>query len=41
MELNQYKDIFVFAEQREGGIQSVTLELLGKARTLADTLGYF
>ncbi len=39
MELTQYKDIYVFAEQREGIIQGVTLELLGKARSLADTLG--
>lgn len=34
-----YKDIFVFVEQREGKIQNVGLELLGKARELADVLG--
>ncbi|MCF0165054.1 MAG: electron transfer flavoprotein subunit alpha/FixB family protein, partial [Bacteroidales bacterium] len=34
-----YKDVFVFAEQRDGKIQPVALELLGKARDLADTLG--
>lgn len=38
MDTTQYKDVYVFAEQREGKIQSVTLELLGKARELADTL---
>lgn len=39
MELKDYKNVFVFAEQREGVIQSVAYELLGKARDLADTLG--
>lgn len=34
-----YKDIYVFIEQREGVIQNVSLELLGKARELADVLG--
>lgn len=34
-----YKDVYVFVEQRDGQIQSVALELLGKARVLADTLG--
>lgn len=34
-----YKHVFVFAEQRDGQIQSVALELLGKARNLADELG--
>ena len=36
MNLTDYKDVYVFAEQREGKIQSVALELLGKARELAD-----
>lgn len=36
MELSLFKNIYVFAEQREGILQSVTLELLGKARELAD-----
>ena len=39
MELKDYKNVFVFAEQREGVIQSVAFELLGKARDLADALG--
>ncbi len=36
MNLADYKDVFVFAEQRDGKIQNVALELLGKARELAD-----
>ena len=42
MEINdttQYRDVYVFIEQREGVVQKVALELLGKARELADTLG--
>ncbi|MDD2595361.1 MAG: electron transfer flavoprotein subunit alpha/FixB family protein [Bacteroidales bacterium] len=39
MDKTQYKNVFVFVEQRDGVIQSVALELLGKARTLADVLG--
>lgn len=39
MEKNQYKHVYVFIEQREGVIQPVALELLGKARELADALG--
>jgi len=38
MDKSTFKDIYVFIEQREGIIQSVALELLGKARVLADTL---
>ena len=38
MDLTQYKDVYVFAEQREGLIQNVSLELLGKARELAQGL---
>lgn len=38
MEKSEYKNVFVFAEQREGVIQSVALELLGKARDLATKL---
>jgi len=38
MDKTQYKNVFVFAEQREGNIQNVALELLGKARVLADVL---
>ena len=39
MNIADYKDVYVFAEQRDGNIQSVALELLGKARQLADDLG--
>ena len=39
MDKSQYKDVYVFAEQRDGVIQSVALELVSKARVLADTLG--
>lgn len=39
MNIADYKNVFVFAEQREGKIQSVAFELLGKARDLAADLG--
>ena len=39
MEIKDYKNVYVFAEQRDGEIQSVAYELLGKARDLADALG--
>ena len=38
MDKAQYKHVYVFVEQREGVIQNVGLELLGKARELADAL---
>lgn len=38
MDKSQYKDVYVFVEQREGEIQKVAIELLGKARELADNL---
>ena len=38
MEKTDYKNVFVFAEQRDGVIQSVALELLGKAHELAGIL---
>lgn len=38
MDISQYKDVYVFAEQRDGMVQNVALELLGKARELADSL---
>ncbi|MBR6904706.1 MAG: electron transfer flavoprotein subunit alpha/FixB family protein, partial [Bacteroidales bacterium] len=38
MEKTDYKNVFVFAEQRDGIIQSVALELLGKAHELAGVL---
>lgn len=33
------KNVYVFAEQRDGEIQKVAIELVGKARELADDLG--
>lgn len=38
MDITQYKDVYVFAEQRGGVVQKVAFELLGKARELADAL---
>lgn len=38
MDKSQYKDVYVFVEQRDGVIQKVAVELLGKARELADHL---
>ena len=34
-----YKDVWVFAEQSRGRVQTVTFELLGEGRKLADALG--
>ena len=39
MNKEEYKNVYVFAEQRGGVIQSVALELIGKARDLAEELG--
>lgn len=38
MDKSQYKDVYVFIEQREGVIQNVALELLNKAKELAGQL---
>lgn len=38
MNLNDYRGVFVFAEQRNGKIENVALELIGKATQLATTL---
>ncbi len=38
-QLNQYRDVWVFAEHKGGALQSVAFELLGKGRELADKLG--
>ncbi len=38
-DLSDYKDLWVFCEQKKGEIQSVSFELLGKGRELADKLG--
>jgi electron transfer flavoprotein alpha subunit len=39
IQLNDYKDVLVFAEQREGKAAPVSFELLGIGRRLADELG--
>ncbi len=39
MNIQDYKGVYVFAEQRKGIIQNIAFELLGKARELADVLG--
>ena len=39
MENTEYKNVYVFAEQRNGVIQNVAYELLGKANDLAAELG--
>lgn len=38
-DLNAYKGVWVFAEQREGKIMPVVIELLGEGRKLADAVG--
>lgn len=38
-DLSSYKDVWVFAEQKKGKVQSIAFELLGKGRELADKLG--
>ncbi|MDI3478081.1 MAG: hypothetical protein PWQ59_1606 [Thermoanaerobacterium sp.] len=37
--MNDYKDIWVFAEQRNGKLMNVAIEILGEARKLADKKG--
>ncbi|MEI8175584.1 MAG: electron transfer flavoprotein subunit alpha [Candidatus Omnitrophota bacterium] len=37
-DLSAYRDVWVFCEQHKGKIQSISWELLGEARKLADTL---
>jgi len=39
MNIADYKGVWVFAEQRQGELQKVALELLGKGREIADKLG--
>ena len=39
VDLSSYKDVWVFAEQRDGKLMGVVLELLGEGRRLADELG--
>jgi electron transfer flavoprotein alpha subunit len=38
-DLSGYRDVWVFAEQDQGRIQSIAYELLGEGRKLADELG--
>ncbi len=37
--VQDYRNVWVFAEQREGALTKVAHQLMGKARQLADTLG--
>lgn len=37
--IDEYKDVWVFCEQKNGVIQNVAYELLGKGKELADMLG--
>ena len=37
-DFSDYRDVWVFAEQKDGVIQSITYELLGEGRKLADSL---
>jgi len=39
VDLGAYRDVWIFAEQKDGRIQSITHELLGEGRKLADQLG--
>jgi len=39
MNIEDYKGVWVFAEQRDGELQKVSLEILGKGREIADKLG--
>jgi len=38
MNIEDYKGVWVFAEQRDGELQKVSLEILGKGREIADKL---
>jgi electron transfer flavoprotein alpha subunit len=38
-DITQYKNVWVFAEQRQGKIMPVAIELLGEGRKLADEIG--
>ena len=39
MSISEYKGVWVFVEQRDKKVQSVSVELLGKGREIADKLG--
>ncbi|MBI4350077.1 MAG: electron transfer flavoprotein subunit alpha [Elusimicrobia bacterium] len=38
-DLSGYRDVWVFCEQKKGAVQSISFELLGEGRKLADKLG--
>lgn len=37
--IDEFKNVWVFAEQREGNLQKIALELVGEGKRLADKLG--
>lgn len=39
MDIKQYKNVWVFAEQRQGQLTPVVIELLGEGKKLADEIG--
>ena len=39
MSLEQYKGVWVFAEQRDGHLEKVSLEILGEGKKIAEKLG--
>lgn len=39
IDITQYKDVWVFAEQRDSALMPVAIELLGEGRKLADEIG--
>jgi electron transfer flavoprotein alpha subunit/NAD-dependent dihydropyrimidine dehydrogenase PreA subunit len=39
VDVTQYHDVWVFAEQREGKLMGVSIELMGEGRKLADEIG--
>ncbi|MBU0570459.1 MAG: FAD-binding protein [Candidatus Omnitrophica bacterium] len=39
IDFSHHKDVWVFSEQKKGQVQSISFELLGKGRELADKLG--
>ena len=39
MNMAEYNGVWVFAEQRSGELQKVSLEILGEGRRLANELG--
>src|SRR5690606_12140087 len=39
MNIDEYEGVWVFAEQRDGNLLNVVVELLGEGRKIADELG--